>query len=131
MHICNAGQEATEEAADVTDWQSAWQLLMWTTLAAGCYTVLSSLKPFHWLRSFPVLSWLGFPAATAWGWELAPSMGYIGQGESCALHVLSAALHDVCVSTIPMSIWHRGHQTTCIYPACSALTASLEPELVS
>ena len=25
-------------------------------------------------------TWIGFPAATRWGWELAPSMGYIGQG---------------------------------------------------
>ena len=25
-------------------------------------------------------TWIGFPAATHWGWELAPSMGYIGQG---------------------------------------------------
>ncbi len=32
------------------------------------------------LKSFPVLSWLGLPAATAWGWEVAPAMGYIGQG---------------------------------------------------
>lgn len=32
------------------------------------------------LKSFPVASWLGLPALTQWGWELAPSAGYIGQG---------------------------------------------------
>ena len=51
---------------------------MWTFGAAGGYTLAAS----QWglLRSFPVFTWVGLPGVTAWGWEIAPSMGYIGQG---------------------------------------------------
>lgn len=31
-------------------------------------------------RVLKVFDWLGLPAATAWGWVLQPSAGYIGQG---------------------------------------------------
>ena len=32
-----------------------------------------------WLASLPVLTWLGWPAATAWGWRIKTSLGYVGQ----------------------------------------------------
>ena len=32
-----------------------------------------------WLASLPVLTWLGWPAATAWGWKVNTSLGYVGQ----------------------------------------------------
>ena len=32
-----------------------------------------------WLASLPVLTWLGWPAATAWGWKINTSLGYVGQ----------------------------------------------------
>lgn len=35
---------------------------------------------FPSLKTFPIATWLGLPALTAWGWELTPSAGYIGQG---------------------------------------------------
>ncbi|KAK9800344.1 hypothetical protein WJX73_006522 [Symbiochloris irregularis] len=74
------GSEEFAGAEDVTDWQSAWKVLLYTTLAAGLYTLVSSLKHMHWLRSFPIFTWVGLPAATAWGWVLSPSLGYVGQG---------------------------------------------------
>ena len=64
-------------AEDEGEWARAWAALLWTFAAAAAYTLAAAQLP--WRRSFPVLSWAGLPAATAWGWELAPSMGYIGQ----------------------------------------------------
>lgn len=55
-----------------------WNTLLGAFLGGGGYTLAAAALPG--LRSFPVLSWLGWPGATAWGWELAPSAGYIGQG---------------------------------------------------
>ena len=72
-------------AEDEGEWARAWAALLWTFAAAGAYTLAAAR--LSWLRSFPLLSWLGLPAATAWGWELAPSMGYIGQVTFCrAMH---------------------------------------------
>ncbi|KAK9902795.1 hypothetical protein WJX75_006292 [Coccomyxa subellipsoidea] len=71
-------QLESEGAEDEGEWARAWAALLWTFAAAAAYTLAAAQLP--WLRSFPVLSWAGLPAATAWGWELAPSMGYIGQG---------------------------------------------------
>ena len=61
-----------------TDFDKAWKALLTSFAAAAAYTLLASQVPA--LKSFPIFSWVGLPAATAWGWELAPSMGYIGQG---------------------------------------------------
>ena len=61
----------------MTDWQSTWKWLLCTTGGAGLYTLLGNIWPP--LQHFPVLTWLHWPTATAWGWELAPSFGYIGQ----------------------------------------------------
>ena len=52
-------------------------MLLWTFAAAGVYTLVSS--HVAWLKSFPVFTWVGLPAVTAWGWDVTPSMGYIGQ----------------------------------------------------
>ena len=41
------------------------------------YTLIAS--HVKWLKSFPVFTWLGLPVVTAWGWDVTPSMGYIGQ----------------------------------------------------
>jgi hypothetical protein len=38
------------------------------------------LLQVSWLKTFPVFSWVGWAAATQWGWDLTPSTGYIGQG---------------------------------------------------
>ena len=62
------------------------------------------------LRSFSVFSWVGLRAATAWGWELAPSMGYVGQGmimgPRTAFSMLAGAVtgqqrHRPCTLTSP------------------------------
>lgn len=55
-----------------------WNTLLYAFLGGGGYTLASAAVPA--LKSFPVFTWAGLPAATAWGWEVAPSAGYIGQG---------------------------------------------------
>ena len=61
-----------------TDWEAAWKALLWSFAAASVYTLLASWIPA--IHSFPVASWLGMRVVTDWGWEVTPSMGYIGQG---------------------------------------------------
>lgn len=73
VRICRAAREP--EA--VTDWSQPWRVLMWTFAAAGAYSLAAAHLPH--LATFPVFSWVGLPAATAWGWELAPALGYVGQ----------------------------------------------------
>lgn len=76
----HAGTSKTEldEEEQQTDWEAAWQALLVAFAGATLYTLLASWLPL--LRTFPVASWLGFTQVTAWGWEVTPSMGYIGQG---------------------------------------------------
>ncbi|EIE19928.1 OPT superfamily oligopeptide transporter [Coccomyxa subellipsoidea C-169] len=71
-------QLESQGVEDEGEWARAWAALLWTFVAAAAYTLAASQLP--WLRSFPILSWVGLPAATAWGWEVAPAMGYMGQG---------------------------------------------------
>ena len=61
-------------------------MLLWTFAGAGVYTLVSS--HVKWLKSFSVFTWVGLPAVTAWGWDVTPSMGYIGQVGSprCSLY---------------------------------------------
>ena len=66
-----------ETSEDTGEWARAWSMLLWTFAAAGMYTLVSS--HVAWLKSFPVFTWVGLPAVTAWGWDVTPSMGYIGQ----------------------------------------------------
>eukprot|EP00891_Asterochloris_glomerata_P000998 jgi/Astpho2/998/fgenesh1_pg.00016_%23_158_t len=60
------------------NWESAWAALLWSFVAAGAYSLLANFLP--WIKAFPVFTWVGLQSATAWGWVLAPSMGYVGQG---------------------------------------------------
>ena len=55
----------------------------------ACFTQGGSIQSQAWLvkccrrcccRKLKVFDWLHLPAATAWGWYLQPSAGYIGQG---------------------------------------------------
>ena len=61
-----------------TDWEAAWQALLVAFAGAGFYTLVATWLPA--VRTFPVASWLGLHEVTAWGWEVTPSMGYIGAG---------------------------------------------------
>ncbi len=67
-----------DEASNNTEFDKAWRALLVTFALATAYTLVSS----KWtvLKTFPVFSWVGLPGATAWGWELSPSLGYVGQG---------------------------------------------------
>ena len=58
---------------------AAWRTLLGAFAGGGGYALLGAAMPA--LQSFPVFSWVGMPGVTAWGWELALSPGYIGQGE--------------------------------------------------
>jgi len=48
-----------------------------------------------------VFDWLHLPAATAWGWVLQPSAGYIGQGmimgPKTAWSMMAGAVTGACV----------------------------------
>ena len=74
--------EATTFPADKTpsntEFERAWRMLLITFALATAYTLLSSKWTI--LKTFPVFSWVGLPGVTAWGWELSPSLGYVGQG---------------------------------------------------
>ena len=63
-----------------TEFDKAWKVLLVTFGLAGVYTFLGDL----WvpLKHFPVFSWVGLPAVTAWGWELSVSLGYAGQASA-------------------------------------------------
>ncbi|KAK9866588.1 hypothetical protein WJX84_002121 [Apatococcus fuscideae] len=61
-----------------TDWSLTWTTLLGSFGLAGSYTMLSGFV--KQLKEFPVLSLVGWDSATAWGWVLSPSFGYIGQG---------------------------------------------------
>ena len=62
---------------DEANWEHAWKALLWVFAAAGVYSLIASQVPG--LSRFPVFTWIGLSSATAWGWELAPSLGYVGQ----------------------------------------------------
>ena len=58
-----------QEEEEGTEWRTAWQALLVTCGLAGVYTIVAAWVP--WLRSFPVLSWLG--AALMCSHALAPA----------------------------------------------------------
>ncbi|KAL3133453.1 OPT superfamily [Trebouxia sp. C0009 RCD-2024] len=71
-------KDDVEGTDNQTDWEAAWKALLWSFAAASAYTLLASWVP--WIRSFPIATWVGLRVVTDWGWEVTPSMGYIGQG---------------------------------------------------
>ena len=88
-------KEGIEEGTDSqTDWEAAWQALLWSFAAASLYTLLASWIPQ--IHSFPIASWVGLRVVTDWGWEVTPSMGYVGQGmimgPKTALSMLAGAV---------------------------------------
>lgn len=71
-------KEGIEDTDNQTDWEAAWKALLWSFAGASLYTLLASWLPQ--IHSFPIASWVGLRVVTDWGWEVTPSMGYIGQG---------------------------------------------------
>lgn len=67
-----------DEAPGSAEFDKAWKILLLTFAIATAYTLVAS----KWtvVKSFPVFTWVGLPGVTAWGWELSPSLGYVGQG---------------------------------------------------
>ncbi|KAK9840796.1 hypothetical protein WJX81_005265 [Elliptochloris bilobata] len=87
------GEEVLDEEK-TGQWEHAWAALMWT-FGGGCiFSIVAAQVP--WLASLPVLTWLGWPTATAWGWKVNTSLGYVGQGmimgPKTALSMLAGAL---------------------------------------
>ena len=89
-----------------TDWEAAWKALLWSFAAASVYTLLASWIPA--IHSFPVASWLGMRVVTDWGWEVTPSMGYIGQGMIMGPKTAFSMLAGAVVGTLHD---HFSHQT--------------------
>lgn len=93
-----------------TEFETAWKALLVTFAAAGVYTLAAS----QWkvLKSFPVFTWVGLPGLTAWGWELAPSLGYVGQGmimgPRTAVSMLLGAIAGTKVCTDLSTCTHVG-----------------------
>ncbi len=91
-----------------TDWEAAWKALLWSFAAASVYTLLASWIPA--IHSFPVASWLGMRVVTDWGWEVTPSMGYIGQGMIMGPKTAFSMLAGAVVGTVndtptPDALW--------------------------
>ncbi|KXS20618.1 OPT superfamily oligopeptide transporter [Gonapodya prolifera JEL478] len=64
--------------------------LLYSFLASSIYTILSYFVPV--LYNAPVLSWIGIPSATRWGWWLTPSLSYVGQGMIMGPHTTLSML---------------------------------------
>jgi len=65
-------------ATDTAQWSRTWGALLWSMGATMALTILTNLVPQ--LSHFQVFNWIGMSAAAAWGWELVPAFGYVGQG---------------------------------------------------
>jgi uncharacterized oligopeptide transporter (OPT) family protein len=55
-----------------------WRVLFGSFCLSAAYTLTSHFLPI--LKNLPVMTWLGYPVATAWFWSLQPSLSYVGQG---------------------------------------------------
>ena len=55
-----------------------WRVLFGSFCLSATYTLASHFLPI--LKNLPVMTWLGYPLATAWFWSLQPSLSYVGQG---------------------------------------------------
>ena len=76
--LAGMSKEDVDSPDSQTDWEAAWKALLWSLAIASAYTLLASWIPA--IHSFPVATWVGLKVVTDWGWEVTPSMGYIGQG---------------------------------------------------
>eukprot|EP00191_Tetraselmis_sp_GSL018_P012721 CAMPEP_0177604136 /NCGR_PEP_ID=MMETSP0419_2-20121207/15942_1 /TAXON_ID=582737 /ORGANISM="Tetraselmis sp., Strain GSL018" /LENGTH=685 /DNA_ID=CAMNT_0019098069 /DNA_START=135 /DNA_END=2191 /DNA_ORIENTATION=+ len=72
-------QEALDKLdSDRAQWGRTWAVLLWSMLGTMAASVVTFLVPG--LGRFPVFDWAGLRGASAWGWELIPAFGYVGQG---------------------------------------------------
>ena len=55
-----------------------WRVLFGSFVLSASYTLAAHFLPI--LKNLPVMTWLGYPLATAWYWSLQPSLSYVGQG---------------------------------------------------
>lgn len=86
-------------------WPYPWSQLRPAACILLCHCMCRKLKVFDWL---------GLPAATAWGWVLQPSAGYVGQGmimgPKTAWSMMAGAITGVltsfkaAISILPLSL---------------------------
>lgn len=69
---------AVKGLAGLSDWTKTWATLLWTFVCSFGYTIAAGRVAI--LQSWNFFDWFGYPAATPWGWAIAPAVGYIGQG---------------------------------------------------
>eukprot|EP00803_Ostreobium_quekettii_P003250 evm.model.scf_709EXC.8 EVM.evm.TU.scf_709EXC.8 scf_709EXC:60379-67519(-) len=96
MRSIEEEEEGHEELGVSGDWKTSCVALLVAFSFAFLYKMVAELVAVchsdglptevegqscrYIFKDFPVFSWLGFKAATEWGWILSLKMGYIGQG---------------------------------------------------
>ena len=86
LEIENPPYDAASRPLDLDppgDWQRSLLILAITFGISFVYKIFAELVEVdddQIFATFPVFSWLGWEAASRWGWVLYPSPGYIGQG---------------------------------------------------
>ena len=68
----------TTSPASPASMRSKWQVLVVSMAASALLALVMHYVPI--MQKLPVMSALGAPRATAFGWTLTPSLAYVGQG---------------------------------------------------
>lgn len=58
-------EPAGAHAGGLAQWETAWKTLLWSFAGSGAYSLAAG--QVNAIKTFPVFSWVGLPAATAWG----------------------------------------------------------------
>ena len=85
--VCASETSSTTATMESTE----WAVLACSFAVSGGLTIAAHFMPI--LKNLPVMTWLGWPAATAYFWSLQPSLSYVGQG------IISGAQNDVFNAT--------------------------------
>lgn len=72
--VCASETSSTTATMESTE----WAVLACSFAVSGGLTIAAHFMPI--LKNLPVMTWLGWPAATAYFWSLQPSLSYVGQG---------------------------------------------------
>ena len=101
--LAAVSKDSEDSADSQTDWEAAWKALLLSFALASVYTLLATWIPA--IHTFPVATWLGLKLMTDWGWELTPSMGYIGQGMIMGPKTAFSMLAGAVVGEAPFCCW--------------------------
>ena len=84
------GPALSHDSPGAASMQSKWRVLVGTMALSALLGLLMHYLPL--LKGLPLLSWVGAPSATAYGWTLSPSMAYVGQGLIMGPHTVLSML---------------------------------------